>query len=68
MAAGLIIGGVGAFFGVRLLGSLLFGVAAFDSISFIGAAVVLVTTVLLAGLAPAGRAASIQPMEALRTE
>jgi ABC-type lipoprotein release transport system permease subunit len=68
VAAGLLIGGVGAFFAIRLLRSLLFGVAPFDPISFIAAAVVLVVTVLLAGVAPAGRAASIQPMEALRTE
>ena len=68
VAAGLLVGGIGAFFAVRLLQSLLFGVAPFDPVSFGGAAVVLVVTVLLAGLAPAGRAASIQPMEALRTE
>ncbi len=68
VAAGLLIGGTGTFFAVRVLRSMLFGVAAFDPISLIGAATVLVITVLLAGLAPAGRAASIQPMEALRTE
>ncbi|HEY1897667.1 MAG TPA: ABC transporter permease [Terracidiphilus sp.] len=68
VAAGLLIGGVATFFGVRLLRSMLFGVAAFDPISLIGAALVLVFTVLLAGLAPATRAASIQPMQALRTE
>jgi ABC-type antimicrobial peptide transport system permease subunit len=68
VAAGLLIGGVGAFFAIRLLRSLLFGVAPFDPFSFIAAAAVLVVTVLLAGVAPAGRAASIQPMEALRTE
>jgi predicted permease len=68
VAAGLVIGGLGAFFAVRMLRSLLFGVTVFDPLSFIGAAMVLVLTVLLAGLAPATRAASIQPMEALRTE
>ena len=68
VAAGLLIGGVGAYFAVRLLRSMLFGVAASDPVSYIAAAVVLVLTVLAAGLAPAGRAASIQPMEALRTE
>jgi len=50
------------------LRSLLFGVTPFDPISFIASALVLVLTVLAAGLLPAGRAASIQPMEALRTE
>jgi len=68
VAAGLLIGGVGGFFAVRMLRSLLFGVTVFDPLSFIGAALVLVLTVLLAGLAPATRAASIQPMQALRTE
>jgi predicted permease len=68
VVAGLLIGSVGAFFAVRLLRSLLFGVAPFDALSFMAAAIVLVLTVLLAGLGPAGRAASIQPMEALRTE
>jgi predicted permease len=66
--AGLLIGSVGGFFAVRLLRSLLFGVAPFDPVSFIAAAIVLVATVLLAGLGPARRAATIQPMEALRTE
>jgi predicted permease len=68
VAAGLVIGGIGAFFAVGMLRSLLFGVTVFDPLSFIGAAMVLVLTVLLAGLAPATRAASIQPMQALRTE
>lgn len=68
VVAGLLIGGVGAFFAIRLLRSMLFGVATFDPISFIASALVLVITVLLAALAPAARAASIQPMEALRTE
>jgi predicted permease len=68
VAAGLVIGGVGAFFAARLLRSMLFGVGVFDPLSFIVAAMVLVVTVLLAGLAPAARAASIQPMQALRTE
>jgi predicted permease len=68
VVAGVLIGSVGAFFAVRLLRSLLFGVAPFDPVSFIGAATVLVLTVLLAGLGPASRASTIQPMEALRTE
>ena len=68
VVAGLLIGGIGAFFAVKLLRSLLFGVAPFDPLSFIAAAMVLVITVLLAGLGPARRAATIQPMEALRTE
>ncbi len=68
IALGLLIGGIGTFFAARLLRSMLFGVALFDPISFAAAAALLVLTVFLAVLAPARRAASIQPMEALRTE
>ncbi|HEV2448403.1 MAG TPA: hypothetical protein VGS58_20865, partial [Candidatus Sulfopaludibacter sp.] len=68
VVAGLLIGGVGAFFAIRVMRSMLFGVGVSDPVSFLAAAVVLVMTVLIAGLAPAGRAASIQPMEALRNE
>jgi len=65
---GLIVGGAGSIAGVRLLRSMLFDVSPFDPISFSLAAVVLITTVLLAGINPARRAASIEPMQALRTE
>lgn len=67
-AAGLLIGGIGSYFAVRLLRSILFGVAPFDPISFVAAAAVLVTTVLVAGLVPARRAATIQPMRILKSE
>ncbi|HXS77077.1 MAG TPA: ADOP family duplicated permease [Terracidiphilus sp.] len=65
---GLIVGGAGSIAGVRLLRSMLFNVAPFDPLSFSIAAVALVLTVLLAGITPARRAASIEPMQALRTE
>jgi len=65
---GLIVGGAGSIAGVRLLRSMLFHVVPFDPLSFSLAAVVLVTTVLLAGINPARRAATIEPMQALRTE
>jgi predicted permease len=68
VAAGLLIGGAGAFFAVKLLRSLLFGVAPFDPLSFIAAAAVLVATVLVAGLIPARRAATIQPMQVLKAD
>ncbi len=68
VAAGLLIGGLGAFFAVRLLRSMLFGVAPSDPVSFTIAAAVLVLTVFVSGLAPARRAATIEPMQALRTE
>jgi ABC-type antimicrobial peptide transport system permease subunit len=65
---GLVTGGLGSIAAVRLLHSMLFGVAPFDPITYCGAAVLLVITVFLSGLVPARRAASVEPMQALRTE
>ena len=65
---GFVAGGLGSIAAVRLLRSMLFNVAPFDPLSFAGAAVLLVMTVLLAGVTPARRAATIQPMQALRNE
>lgn len=65
---GLVVGGVGSIAAVRLLRSLLFGVAPFDFLSYCAASVLLLITVFFSGLVPARRAASIQPMEALRNE
>jgi predicted permease len=67
-AVGLVIGAVGSFFAVKLLRSALFGVGAADPLSFAGAALLLVITVLIAGLLPARRAATVQPMQVLKTE
>jgi predicted permease len=67
-ALGLVTGGVGAFAATRLLGSLLFGVTPFDPVSYCAAAAFLLLTVFVSGLAPARRAASIEPMQALRAE
>jgi ABC-type lipoprotein release transport system permease subunit len=47
---------------------MLFGVAPFDPLSYLAAAALLLLTVFIAGLAPARRAACIQPMTALRNE
>ena len=68
IAIGLGAGGLGAIAAVRLLRSILFNVSPFDLLSFSVAAVVLVLTVLVAGVAPARRAATIEPMQALRNE
>ena len=65
---GLVAGGLGSVAAVRLLRSMLFNVAPFDPVSFAGAAALLLMTVLLAGVAPARRAATIEPMQALRNE
>lgn len=65
---GMIAGVCGAMGVVRLLRSMLFGVAPFDPASYFAAAGLLLMTALLSGLLPAQRAASIEPMQALRSE
>jgi ABC-type antimicrobial peptide transport system permease subunit len=67
-AIGLLVGGAGSIAAVRLVRAALFGVAPFDPISYCAAAIFLLITVFVAGLVPARRAASIEPMQALRTE
>jgi predicted permease len=52
----------------QLLTSLLYGVTALDPISFGGAAITLVIVAVLASAIPARRAASIDPVEALRAD
>lgn len=65
---GLVAGGIVSIAAVRLVRSMLFGVAAFDPVSYFAAAALLLLTALFSGLVPARRAASIEPMQALRTE
>ena len=65
---GLVTGGLGSIAAVRLLHSMLFGVAPFDPTTYCVAATLLLITVFLSGLVPARRAASVEPMQALRTE
>jgi hypothetical protein len=67
-ALGVLVGGLGSIAAVRLMRSMLFGVAGFDPLSYAAAAGVLLLTVFASGLLPARRAASIEPMQALRTE
>jgi predicted permease len=68
VAVGLLIGTIGAIFAVRVLKAMLFGVSTFDPASTLFAVVLVVLTACVAAIVPARRAASIEPMSALRTE
>jgi ABC-type lipoprotein release transport system permease subunit len=66
--AGCVIGAVSAVFATRLLRSLLFNVHPLDPLVLVLAAVSIFVLALAASIVPARRAASIQPMQALRME
>jgi predicted permease len=68
VAIGLGIGIPVALVGGRLMRSQLYGVSTYDPLTLAGAVLVLAASAALAGFIPARRAASIEPMNALRTE
>jgi ABC-type antimicrobial peptide transport system permease subunit len=65
VGAGLAIGVAGALAGGRLLAGMLFGVTAWDPVSYLAVIVALGAAGLLAGYLPARRAARINPLECL---
>jgi putative ABC transport system permease protein len=67
-AAGCVIGIIGAVAASRLLESMVFGVKAWDPLTLAIAAVLVMLLALAASLLPARRAASANPVEALRAQ
>lgn len=63
---GILVGGIAAFWAVRFLRTLLFGVPPRDTQTFLAAAVVLGAVAAAAGFLPARRAARIDPAAVLR--
>ena len=68
IGAGLVLGIFGALVFGRFIGGFLYGVKPVDASTYVGVAAVLAAIGLIAALIPARRAATIQPMEALRDE
>jgi ABC-type antimicrobial peptide transport system permease subunit len=66
--AGLIAGDIILWFATKLIRSYLFGISPHDAATIAIASCTLVATGFIAALIPARRAASIDPMQALRTE
>lgn len=65
---GTAIGVVGAYFVTQVLSSLLFGISATDTLTFVSISLLLTGVVLLASYVPARRATKVDPMVALRYE
>ena len=63
---GIVAGLTGAYTGTRLLGALLFGVTPTDRVTFAGLAVLMLAVAAVANYIPARRAASVNPISALR--
>ena len=68
LVAGVTLGGLAAAVAARAMAGLLYGVGRFDVLTFTVSVVTLVTVALAAGLLPARRIASIDPVTALRTD
>jgi ABC-type antimicrobial peptide transport system permease subunit len=72
---GLVLAGIGVVIGLgaaaaltRLLSTLLYGISPLDPVTYLAVPVVLVVATVLASYLPARRAASVDPVEALKVE
>jgi putative ABC transport system permease protein len=68
VAIGVVVGLVAAFALTRLMSSLLFGIGPLDAPTYLAALGVLLAAAAFASYVPARRAASIDPVETLKTE
>src|SRR5947199_5690266 len=68
LAAGLVPGAIGLVIAARFVEKMLYGVSAFDPIRLAAITAVLAFVAIVASLLPALRAASIDPIQALRAE
>jgi len=68
VAVGVVLGATIALGASRLMSNLIYGVSAVDPVTFLGVPGMLVCVALLATYLPARRAASVDPMKALRSE
>jgi len=65
---GVVVGLVGAYWLMHLLATMLYGVAATDSITFFGVSIVLLGVATAASYLPARRASRVDPVTAMRAE
>jgi predicted permease len=68
VVGGLAVGVPGAAFASRLIASQLFQIKPWDPVTFLGACMLVTVVTIMASYIPVRRAASIDPMQALRTE
>src|SRR5581483_2276771 len=68
LGIGVLVGGTALVFAIRFVQNMLFGISAFDPITLGAMLAVLVLVALFAAAVPALRAASVDPIEALRAE
>jgi ABC-type antimicrobial peptide transport system permease subunit len=68
IAAGVVVGVIVALFAGKAASAMLFGIAPQDPLTIVAAVSILVGAAVASGLIPAYRAATVDPMRALRDE
>jgi predicted lysophospholipase L1 biosynthesis ABC-type transport system permease subunit len=68
VVAGLVLGMLASLALTRLMNGFLYGVTATDPLTFVGVGLILIAVALLAGYVPARRAATVDPLMAIRHE